>query len=84
MNDETGPASSRRSNCWRLSGWDTFAHESYPIGDFPDEASAREAAKKRLKKYAQSRHRTGGPPPGGIEDLIFVVRPDGSSYIYSD
>jgi hypothetical protein len=72
---------------WRLEGYDTFAHESYPLmGSYPDEASAREAAREFLKglERNQATNMSGGPPPDGIQDMVMVVRPDGSKYRYWD
>ena len=70
---------------WHLSGYDTFAGESYPLaGSFFSEQAARRAAKKELKKLEklQPSRYSGGQQPGGIQDQISIVRPDGSSYRY--
>jgi len=71
---------------WALSGYDTFAGESYPLArPFFSERAVRRAAKRALKRLEQSqpsRH-SGGQQPGGIQDHIYVVRPDGSRYRYT-
>ena len=77
----------KRTVSWRLEGYDTFAHESYPLeGSYSNEASAREAARKFLKglERNQAASLSGGPPPDGIQDTVCVVRPDGSKYRYWD
>jgi len=70
---------------WKLGGYDTFAGESYHLASpfFSDRAALRAAKRelKRLEKSQPSRH-SGGQQPGGIQDPIYVVRPDGSSYRY--
>lgn len=74
-----------KAEIWELGGYDTFAGESYHLaGPFFSEKAATRAAKKELKKLEKmqlSRY-SGGQQPGGIQDHIYIVRPDGSSYRY--
>ncbi len=68
---------------WHLSGYDTFAGDSYHLaGTFFSEKAARKAAMKELKtlEKLQPTRYSGGQQPGGIQDQISIVRPDGSSY----
>jgi hypothetical protein len=68
---------------WRLKGLDTFAGDYYALtGEFPDEAAAVEAGRARLAKLEleQPSEQSGGQAEGGIQDRVYVVRPDGSMY----
>ena len=68
---------------WTLEGYDTFAGEWYHIGgEFDDEQSAREAARRRLEELEriQPTSSSGGQDPGGIQDRVYIVAPNGTSY----
>ncbi len=68
---------------WRLQGYDTFAGDSYGLpGRFLSERTARRAAKRYLKRVEkmQPTHASGGQK--GIQDRVYIVRPDGSMYRY--
>jgi len=70
---------------WRLRGHDTFAGEAYPLpGSYRTEAQAQKAARKRLAdlERTQPSVSSGGQRPGGIQDQVYIVRPDGSAYRY--
>lgn len=70
---------------WRLRGYDTFAGEWYPLaGEYPTETAARQAAAAELRdrEEEQPTAQSGGQHPGGIQDRLFVVRPNGSVYRY--
>ena len=72
-------------NPWKIEGWDTFDSHSYPLdGEFPDENEAYEAARARLMELEDSQptESSGGQHPSGIQDHVFVVKPDGSKYRY--
>jgi predicted LPLAT superfamily acyltransferase len=73
-----------RVKVWRLRGYDTFAGESYPLaGIFLSERAAMRAARqhlKRLEKMQPSRF-SGGQE--GIQDHVYIVRPDGTMWRYS-
>ena len=56
---------------WQLRGWDTFAGEAYFIGRYFTEAGARRAARRHLRRLAQSQDRE-------LRDTVALVRPDGS------
>ena len=71
---------------WRLRGYDTFSEEEYGLsGEYDDEQTAREAAAKRLEHLEESQPSasSGGQGFGGIQDQIYVVRPDGSEYRFT-
>jgi len=68
---------------WQLRGYDTFARQSYPLpGTYRSEADAIAAARLRLVELEQEQPSasSGGQGEGGIQDRVFVVRPDGTSY----
>src|SRR3972149_5323129 len=68
---------------YRLRGFDTFEGADYNIdGTYPTEEKAIEAAKAYLKQLerTQPSATSGGQGFGGIQDRVYVVRPDGSSF----
>lgn len=68
---------------WRLVGYDTFEGEYYPLyGEHEDEHNARIAAIERFRmlKETQSSEDSGGQDEFGLQDRIFIQRPDGSKY----
>ncbi len=71
---------------WSLNGYDTFeegpeAFYTLP-GEWDTEKEAREAAKKRLQELeiSQPSSSSGGQGFSGIQDQVFIVRPDDSMY----
>jgi hypothetical protein len=70
---------------WTLKGYDTFSDEWYPFsGEFESEESAQAAADERLDELErqQPSARSGGQGQGGIQDRVYIIRPDGSGYRY--
>ena len=77
---------------WKIEGYDTFdckwdveSDPFYPIeGEWNTEKEAIEAAKKFLYKieWHQPSSRSGGQSTFGIQDHVYIVRPDGSKYRY--
>jgi hypothetical protein len=70
-------------NSWKLAGYDTFDGHFYKIeGTYGTEADAIKAAQERLVEldHLQPIECSGGQPPFGIQDMVYVVRPDGSMY----
>jgi len=68
---------------WRLVGEDTFSDEYYPVKDgFDSEQEALEAAQSLLKELESSQptEESGGQSGYGIQDHIYIIRPDGSRY----
>lgn len=66
---------------WGIRGFDTFEEEFYPLdGEFLSEERAKEAARLRLKELekTQPTKLTGGQ--NGIQDRVYIIRPDGSQY----
>jgi hypothetical protein len=66
---------------WRLRGYDTFAGEFYEIeGRWTTRKKAERAAKRELRKLErlQPSHYSGGQAPGGIQDQVYVVSPEGA------
>lgn len=73
---------------WHIEGYDTFeggpdAFYSLP-GDFNTVCEAENAAKERLEELekTQPSKSSGGQGMNGIQDRVYVVRPDGSKYRY--
>ena len=76
---------------WKLEGYDTFAEEYYPLeGEYSSEKEAQRAAAKRLQELERTQPSrrpgglggSGGQGSFGIQDRVFVIRPDGSRYRY--
>ncbi len=66
---------------WELEGYDTFSEEYYPLdGEYPDEASAEKAAQARLEELEKSQPSTQSGGQGGIQDRVYVVKPNGARY----
>ena len=70
---------------WRIAGYDPFEGADYDLpGDYDDEAAAREAGfgLLRVLERTQPAASSGGQSPPGIsiQDRVYVVRPDGTSY----
>lgn len=72
---------------WRLKGWDAFSDEWYPITEisgakpqYDNEAEARADGQLRLAKLEQSQptSSSGGQAPGGIQDRVYLVHPNGT------
>jgi hypothetical protein len=71
------------SGRWRLRGHDTFAGENYPLpGGFRTEKAAQNAARRRLAELERSQPSATSGGQDGIQDQVYVVRPDGTSYRY--
>lgn len=71
---------------WKLEGYDTFDGEPYPLdGVYGTEAAARRAAQDRLDmlERTQPTAASGGQADLGIQDRVYVVRPDGTKYRYT-
>lgn len=70
---------------WRLEGYDTFDSSPYHIdGEYNDEEAAKNAANNRLASLEKSQpsSSSGGQGTFGIQDQVFIVRPDGSKFRY--
>ena len=68
---------------WKIDGYDAFEGEFYPLpGEFSSQEEAEEAASKRLEdlEKTQPKKQSGGQGFFGIQDRVFIVRPDGTSY----
>ncbi len=70
---------------WKLEGVDTFANESYPLGgEYPNEAAAVEAAKERLEELEKTQPTSQSGGQKGIQDQVYIVRPDGTKYRFTN
>lgn len=68
---------------WKLIGHDTFSDEEYSLGgEYPDEEAALDAAHKKLLELEECQPSpfSGGQAEDGIQDRIFIQRPDGTKY----
>lgn len=73
---------------WKVIGLDTFeaAHDpkeaEYTIGTCVDEATAQSMAYSKLRalEVSQPSATSGGQHSNGIQDQVFIERPDGTRY----
>jgi hypothetical protein len=68
---------------WHLLGYDPFALEYYPLpGEYPSQQEAEKAARARLRdlEVLQPTQTSGGQAYWGIQDRVYVVRPDDTMY----
>ena len=68
---------------WRLRRWDEFEGKYYSLpGSYPTEEAAQQAARERLAELekTQPSSKSGGQGFFGIQDRVYIVRPDGSQY----
>jgi len=71
------------SKPWKLLGYDTFSSEWYSLpGSYRSEREAQAAADARLDdlERTQPSRSSGGQGDLGIQDRVFIQRPDGSQY----
>jgi hypothetical protein len=69
---------------WKISGYDTFANEAYPLGGrYASQAAAERAARKRLGLFELMQPGDVSGGQAGIQDHVYVHRPDGSSYRFT-
>jgi hypothetical protein len=68
---------------WKLEGHDTFSREQYRLpGEYASEAQAQAAARERLKQFDRSQPAVMSGGQAGVQDGVYIVRPDGTSYPY--
>ena len=69
---------------WSIEGYDTFEGGSdafYPLeGTFNNEVEALGAARYRIAELERSQPSSSSGGQNGIQDQVFIVRPDGSKY----
>lgn len=73
-------------NKWRIEGWDVFDAGNYKIeGEYDTEEQALEAANLELFELekVQPTKTSRGQSAMGVQDRIYIVRPDGSKYRYT-
>ena len=70
---------------WKLEAWDVFDAGNYSIpGSYDTEEQAIEAAKIELQELEklQPTESSGGQSETGVQDRVYIVRPDGTKYRY--
>lgn len=68
---------------WKIEGWDTFDAGNYSIaGEYATEAEAIEVAKTKLLENEKDQPTETSGGQNGVQDQVFIVRPDGSKYRY--
>lgn len=67
---------------WKLVGFDTFSSEEYSLSEHKTQALAERAAAERMQELEKSQpsSQSGGQGIFGIQDRVFIQRPDGSRY----
>lgn len=66
---------------WKLEGYDTFSREEYLLpGEYDTEDDAVAAAFQRLDDLEASQPSEMSGGQGGIQDRVYVIRPDGTSF----
>lgn len=76
----------QKQEVWKIRGLDTFSGEPYPLpGEYSTEEEAIEAAQKRIDELekTQPTKSSGGQGFYGIQDRVFIIRPDGTEYRYN-
>ena len=66
---------------WQLEGLDQFDHGRYPLpGEYESEEEAVQAARDRLAHLEQTQPTSSSGGQDGIQDAVFIIRPDDSKY----
>ena len=72
---------------FKLEGYDTFEggpNAYYPLeGEYDDEVSAQHGARNRLEELEEIQPASSSGGQKGIQDQVFVIRPDGSKYRFT-
>lgn len=74
--------SSKAKPKWRLFGWDTFSNEEYRLSVHNSQELAERAAAEKLQENErlQPSSQSGGQGVFGIQDRVYIERPDGTRY----
>ncbi|HZE99528.1 MAG TPA: hypothetical protein VE981_21160 [Planctomycetota bacterium] len=67
---------------WALIGFDTLANEWYEVSFFEREAEAARAGLMQLQEIEKTQPTvtSGGQADYGIQDRVYIQRPDGTRY----
>lgn len=67
---------------WTLIGYDTFSNEEYSLTSHKTQALAETAAAERMQELerTQPSSQSGGQGMFGIQDRVYIERPDGTRY----
>ena len=80
MNEELVTKGTEPAEEWRLVGLDAFDGGSYPLSTHPSEEDARRAARTRLEVLEVTQPSASSGGQDGIQDQVYIVRPDGTRY----
>lgn len=72
----------KNKKIYKLRELDMFDFESCTFGEYVSEEEVRNAARKRLEELEISQPTAESGGQNGIQDRIYVVRPDGTEYRY--
>jgi hypothetical protein len=68
-----------QSGIWKLKGYDTFSKDYYALeGEFATQTQAIVAAQSILAELELEQPSESSGGQDGIQDQVFVIRPDGS------
>lgn len=69
---------------WRIIGRDALDWDFYPLpGTYPNRKEAEQAARERLCYLEAHQPTATSGGQSGIQDRVFVMRPDGTSYRFT-
>jgi hypothetical protein len=74
------------SSLWQLAGYDVFSSEDYNLdGEYTTQELAETAARNRLAELEvrQPSASSNGQGSFGIQDRVYVIRPDGTRYRFT-
>ena len=67
---------------WWVIGWDTFEGAEYPVSRHATEAESKVAAQQFLLQLERDQPTASSGGQSGIQDHVYIVRPDGVRYRY--
>ena len=72
-----------KEGIWKLEGYDTFSDESYGLsGEYKSLEEAEKAAVGRLEEIEETQPSGSSGGQDGIQDRIYIMKPDGSKYLF--
>lgn len=72
----------KKDGKWHLKGYDTFDESASSFFPLPGEWESEESAKAAAAlKFEEFKKKSKGPI---VWDQVYIVRPDGSAYLYRE